>query len=80
MAARQEKLRRTQISLSEEDLQAVRGLARRRRTSMSGVIRSAIRREMERESTLADSLMGIVGIGESTGDSTSANPDDQVYG
>lgn len=80
MAARQEKLKRTQISLSEEDLQAVRGLARRRRTSMSGVIRSAIRREMENESTLADLLMGIVGIGESAGGSTSANPDDQVYG
>lgn len=80
MAKRTSKLKRTQISLSDEELQTVRRLARERKISMSGVIRGAIRREAESAAEGSESLMKIVGLGESDGTSDSTNPDDLIYG
>lgn len=80
MASTAPKLKRTQISLAEDELQTVRRLARERRTSMSRVIRAAIRREMQEEAEVTASLMSIVAIIEGDGRSSSENPDDQIYG
>lgn len=80
MATKRTRLNRTQISLSDEELRLVRRLARQRRTSMSGVIRNAIRREGQADVDEEQALTTIIAMGEGDGRSDSSNPDEAIYG
>lgn len=73
------KLKRTQISLSVEDIEALRKKAASCHVSMSKLIRAAIRRELEIEKTVDDRMLSIIGIGEGSDPSGSETHDDVIY-
>ena len=76
---KRQRMKRTQISLPEEELRDVREMAARRGMSMSRVFRSAIKKEQAEDQAARERLMGFVGIGEAADTKGSVNHDDTIY-
>lgn len=74
------RMKRTQISLPVDDFDAVQKVAARRSVSISSIIRSAVRKELEDEQAIRAKMMGFVNIGESSDPKGSVNHDDVIYG
>lgn len=79
---RRNKLRRTQISLAEEERALVLEMAAREGVSMSQIIREAIREYCVKADTRDpwERLMDIVGIGDSGNPRSSVDHDEVIYG
>lgn len=80
VSGRKPRMRRTQISLSQEDYEAAKRIADRRGESLSQVIRDALRRETEAAQTAYDPLGVIIGIVDSADPNASENLDETLYG
>ena len=74
------RMRRTQISLMPEEMEAVRKAAVKRRISMSKLIRSAIKRELQVEHAAEDRMFDIVGLGAGSDSKGSERHDEIIYG
>jgi metal-responsive CopG/Arc/MetJ family transcriptional regulator len=73
------RMRRTQISLPEEELNAVREFAARRGTSMSRVFRSGVKKELGEEEAVLDAMLSIVGIVKGADPDASEKHDEILY-
>lgn len=80
VARKRTRMKRTQVCLTIEDYDVVRGMAERRHQSLSQVVRGAIRREAEAERFLIDPLRDLIGCAECDDPHASETIDDVVYG
>lgn len=74
------KMKRTQISLPAEELEAVQNLADRRKVSMSAFIRDAINKELKTQHLKDEQMFSIIGLGEAFDSHGSEDPDKLIYG
>jgi hypothetical protein len=81
-AQRQEKLRRTQICLSQKEHALVREIARSKGISMSQVIREAVHQYADKEKVglSPERMLAIVGVGRSPNRRASIEHDKTIYG
>ena len=75
-----QRMKRLHIWLPAEDLEAVRQIAARRGTSISQVVRSALKRELDEENATLEKMLSIVGIGKGLDHRGSERHDDLIYG
>jgi len=73
------RMKRTQISLPADQLDAARRVAARRRTSMSGLVRSALERELDEEEAIQEKMLSIVGILKGADPDGSEKHDEVLY-
>jgi len=76
---KRQRMKRTQISLPEEELKAVREFAARRGTSMSRVFRSGVKKELGEEEAVLEAMLGIVGIVKGADPDASEKHDEILY-
>ncbi len=80
VARRRPKMKRTQISLEPEQFEKAVRMARRRRGSVSGVIRELLDLAPESDSEFDDPLSDIVGMDKEGDPDGSVSVDEVVYG
>lgn len=80
IANKSRRMRRTQISLPEEELRALQKVAAKRRVSMSSVARIAIKKEIEVEGLADEQMLRIVGLGKGSNPRGSEEHDEAIYG
>lgn len=80
VARKRAKMRRTQVSLTDEDYNFACRIAAQRHQSLSQVVREALRREAEAEEVFFDPLRGIIGIVKDDIPNASESIDEVVYG
>lgn len=73
------KMRRTQISLPEDELRALQKVAANRKVSMSSVVRTAVKKEIEVENLSDEKMLRIVGLGEGSNPKGSEDHDEAIY-
>jgi hypothetical protein len=78
-AAKPNKMRRTQISLPENELRALQEIAANRKVSMSSVVRTAVKREIEVEGFTDEQMFRIVGLGKGSNPKGSEEHDEAIY-
>jgi len=78
VARKRQKMRRTQISLTEEQFQRAKDMARRRGTSMSQLVRDGLDILGRDEVDPWDGLLSIIGMAEGTYDG-STTVDEVLY-
>ena len=74
------KMKRTQISLSLDQYEAVKRMAEEREISLSQVLRDAIQDEMDQERARVERMLSIIGMVEGTDPLGSVTVDEVVYG
>ena len=79
-ARKRPRMRRTQISLPADELNAVREMAARRGTSMSRVFRSGVKKELSEEQAIREAMFSIIGMGPGSDPEGSERHDDIIYG
>lgn len=73
------RMRRTQISLPEDELRALQQVAAKRKMSMSSVARTAIKKEIEVEGLADEKMFRIVGLGKGSSPRGSDEHDEAIY-
>ena len=74
-----QRMRRLHIWLPAEDLEAVRQIAARRGTTISNVVRSALKRELDEENAMLEKMLSIVGILKGADPDGSEKHDEVLY-
>ena len=80
VAKKRTKMRRTQISLPEEQFEAVRLIAKDHGMSMSGMIRDTLRDRIAKEEAPHDPLRHLIGMVKDADPRGSVDHDEFIYG
>ena len=80
VVAKKRKMRRTQVSLTSEQLEAGRRMARERGVSLSQVVRDSLEHAQREERLRAARLFSIVGLVKGADPDGSESVDEAVYG
>ena len=80
VAKKRTKMRRTQISLLDEDYDKARRMADRRRSSLSLVVRELLRNAPEDDGLIVDPLRNLIGMVTDADPRGSVDHDEFIYG
>jgi hypothetical protein len=77
---RKPRMKRTQVSLSSDEYEMAKVMARERGVSLSQIIREAVRGKVLPEHVVKDPLRNIIGIVKDADPNASVNHDEIIYG